>query len=265
MYGIVTRNAEEIGWSEFDLGFFEVKDVTGRQSEPIQSGINMISCFGDTKRAELEPDLVPISNAGEPATRDRPYFDWGYICPSHNAYKGELLSLLSTCVKTNPAVRLDDIGFPRAEYCYCETCESDFQASSYSERNEWRDSVITAFVADAVARIPGRTYLTLYPNPYPGQLSHRSGIDITALEPLIDEFVIPLYDMAYTTTYWVEIIASGFCELLESPFSIELYAVNVDTDKLTHAAEVAAAYAENVFFAYDATSAASTIHQLKKQ
>jgi len=47
MYGVVTRNEEELSWEEFDRGFYEVKDVTGRAAEPVADAVNMISCFGD--------------------------------------------------------------------------------------------------------------------------------------------------------------------------------------------------------------------------
>ena len=47
------------------------------------------------------------------------------------------------------------------------------------------------FVADANDRIDGRTYLTLYPDPYPGHLHARAGLDLPALEPLVDERIAP--------------------------------------------------------------------------
>ena len=123
--------------------------------------------------------------------------------------------------------------------------------------------MITDFVAEAAARVPGRTYLTLYPDPYPGHLSARAGIDVTALAPHVDEFVVPLYDTHYGTTYWLETIAKGFETLLDTPFSVELYAVNVDVDDLVHATEVADAYGEDVLFGYDASNAAAALRRMK--
>lgn len=58
MYGVVTRNAEEARWPDFDLAFYEVKDVSGRSAEPIPEAVSMISCFGDNAAAEEQPDLV---------------------------------------------------------------------------------------------------------------------------------------------------------------------------------------------------------------
>lgn len=113
-----------------------------------------------------------------------------------------------------------------------------------------------------VDRIDGKTYLTLYPDPYPGHLYERAGLDLDALAELVDEFVVPLYDTAYETTYWIETIAAGFEDAVDAPFSIELYAVNVDIENLLHAAEVAAEYGEDVFFGYEASNARAALRRL---
>jgi hypothetical protein len=160
---------------------------------------------------------------------------------------------------------LDDVGFPREEYCRCETCESRFAGAAESDWWEWRSSVITEFVADAVEMIPGRVYFTLYPDPYPGHLYRRAGIDLDAIASLVDEFVVPLYDLAYETTYWVEVIASGFRDAVSVPFSIELYAVNVAIDNLVHATEVASEYAKDVYFGYDASTARAVVRRMRAE
>ena len=263
MYGVVTRNESEVSWSEFDVGFYEVKDVTGRSAEPLADAVNMVSCFGDNAAAETNPELVPVDDEGRPATRDRTYFDWAYICPTHEKYREGLLEIVADCAAVNGDVRLDDVGFPRAEFCRCERCERQFEASEYDDRFAWRASVITDFVAEAAERVPGKLYLTLYPDPYPGHLHERAGIDVDALSAYVDEFVVPLYDTHYGTTYWLETIAKGFESLLDTPFSVELYAVNVDIDDLVHATEVAAAYGESVLFGYDATNAAAALRRMR--
>ncbi|WP_018258575.1 hypothetical protein [Halomicrobium katesii] len=261
MYGVVTRNEEELSWSEFDRGFYEVKDVTGRAAEPVADAVNMVSCFGDNA-AEESPELLPVDDEGNEATRDRPYFDWSYVCPTHDRYREGLLELIGDAAAESGDLRLDDVGFPRDEYCHCDRCERRFAESEYDEWTEWRDSVITSFVADARERVPGDLYLTLYPDPYPGHLSRRAGIDVAALEAYVDEFVVPVYDMAYTTTYWLEILAQGFVDRLSTPFSLELYAVDVEIDDLLKAAEVASEYGESVLFGYDASNARATLRRL---
>jgi hypothetical protein len=263
-YGVVTRNAEELEWVDFDRGFYEVKDVTGRQTDPVETGVNMVSCFGDNTAAD-EPELLPVSVDGEYATRDRPYFDWAYVCPTHPEYREGLLRVVEDCAAVNEDLRLDDIGFPRAEYCHCDRCDRLFAESGYDDRREWRASVITSFVADAADRIPGRVYLTLYPDPYPGHLHERAGLDLDALEAHVDEFVVPLYDMAYTTTYWLEILASGFEDALDTPFSVELYAVDVEVEDLVHAADVAGEYGETVLFGYDASTARAAVRRSRAE
>jgi len=263
MVGVVTRNAQELTWSAFDLGFYEVKDVTGRRTEPVDAGVNMISCFGDSRTVQRSPELAARNEECQPATRDRRYFDWGTVCPNREEYRAELLELVDTCTAIAPDLRLDDVGFPRAEFCHCEVCEADFAASETDDWLAWRSTLVTEFVSTAADRVPGRTYLTLYPDPYPGHLLERSGVDVDRLGQHVDEFVVPLYDMAYTTTYWLEALAAGFRDRLPIPFSIELYAVELDVDALTRAAEVAGTYADEVLFAYDAETGRDVIESVK--
>jgi hypothetical protein len=278
MYGVVTRNEEEARWPDFDRAFYEVKDVSGRSAEPIDEAVSMVSCFGDNAAGEENPDLVPVNPDGQKATRDRTYFDWAYICPTHDGYREGLLEIIEDCAEVNPDVRLDDVGFPRPEYCYCDRCNERFEEwvearhadgegpppeeTGVEDRYEWRAEIITDFVEAAADRIPGKTYMTLYPDPYEGHLYERAGIDLDAIEPLVDEFVVPLYDTHYGTTYWLETIASGFVDRLDTPLSIELYAVDVDIDNLIHAADVAEEYAETVLFGYEASNARAALRRM---
>ncbi|GAB3681716.1 hypothetical protein GCM10028857_06340 [Salinarchaeum chitinilyticum] len=263
MYGVVTRNEPETTWEEFDRAFYEVKDVTGRGAEPIETAVNMVSCFGDTAAVEADPSLAAVDESGTPATRDQPYFDWSYVCPTREEYRQGVLATIEDCAAVNPDVRLDDVGFPRAGYCRCETCRERFAESEHEDWASWRAAVITEFVADAASRIPGRTSLTLYPDPYPGHIYERSGLEIEAIEPHVDEFVVPLYDTAYGTTYWLEALASGFADSVDVDLAIELYAVDVDLDALIHAAEVAEVSADAVYFGYDASNGRAALRRMK--
>jgi hypothetical protein len=266
MYGVVTRNAGETDWPEFERAYFEAKDVSGRATEPQADAVNMVSCFGDNAAVADDPSLAPVDDAGRPATRERPYFDWSYVDPTHPDYRERVLGLIEECAAVNPAVRLDDVGFPRDEYCHCDRCDRAFAAADTDDRSVWRASVITEFIEAATDRIPGRTSLTLYPDPYPGHLHARAGLDLEAIAPLVEEFVVPLYDTHYGTTYWLESLARGFrsrvAELdADVDLAVELYAVNVDVDDLIHAAEVAETYADDVLFGYDASQAAAAIRR----
>jgi len=265
MYGVVTRNEPEVEWPEFDRGFYEMKDVTGRATEPVEGAVNMVSAFGDNAAVEGDPSIAARDGDGRPATRERTYFDWDYVCPTYEPYREGVLEMVESAAAAHDDVRLDDVGFPRAEYCRCERCERRFAESDHEDRRAWREAVITEFVSEARDLVPGRLYLTLYPDPYPDHLSARSGIDVDALAPLVEEFVVPLYDTAYGTTYWLETIASGFEDLLEAPFSVELYAVNVEVDDLIHAAEVAREYGETVLFGYDASTARAALRRMSAE
>ena len=262
MFGVLTRHEEELEWPEFDRRFYEAKEVSGRASEPVADAVNAISCFADNATARADPTVVSVNDEGEKATRERPYFDWSHICPTHPDYREGVLATIENAAAVNPDVRLDDVGFARHEYCFCDRCTDLFAESESDDRFAWRASVITDFVAEASERIPGRTYLTVHPDPYPGHLYERSGIDVEALDAYVDEFVVPLYDTAYGTTYWLEIIATGFLDLLDTSFSIELYAVDIEIDELIHAAEVADAYAKDVLFGYDASNARAALRRL---
>jgi hypothetical protein len=268
MYGVVTRNAEELEWSTFDAGFYEVKDVTGRAAAPVSTGVNMVSAFGDNAAVGDDPDLAAVDAEGRPATRERPYFDWSSVCPTHDRYREGLFEIVEDCVEATPDLRLDDVGFPRDGYCRCERCDRRFAESEFDDRGDWRAAVVTDFVTAVRERVPGDLYLTLYPDPYPGHLRSRSGVDVAALAPLVDAVVVPLYDTAYGTTYWLETIAKGFESRLDGldadvDLGIELYAVDVDVDALGAATEVAEAYADAVYFGYDASNAAATIRRLR--
>lgn len=255
MDGVVTRDPADVDDPTFDVAFYEVKDVTGRRTDPLPNAVNMVSCHGDSKASD-DPAYRTVDQDGTPATRDVRYFDWGYVCPTNDEYRAELFELIEQCSTVNEAVRLDDVGFARPEYCHCERCNELFAAASTDDRLTWRTEVVTSFLEEALELIDGRSYLTLYPDPYPGHLERRSGLDLAVADRLADELVVPLYDLAYETTYWLEVIASGFTDALdEADLGIEIYGVDIDDDNLVHAAEVADAYASSLYVAYDADAA----------
>ncbi|WP_435095540.1 hypothetical protein [Halarchaeum sp. P4] len=264
MYGVVTRNAEELEWSEFDVGFYEVKRVTGEHVDPEADAVNLVSCFGDTATAETDPHLAPVDDEGRRATKDHPDLDWGYVCPSIEHYRNGLHEVIDACVEANDDVRLDEVGFPNASFCHCERCEDAFAESEYDDRETWRAAVVSSFVADARERVPGDLYLTVHPDPYPGHLLAHSGVDLAAVAEHADELVVPLYDTAYETTYWLESLLSGFVDRLEGldvRLGVELYAADPDVDALAEAAETVEEYADNVYFGYHAGNARAVLRR----
>jgi len=262
MYGLITRHPAEVGWGGFDRTFFEVKDASGTQREPAAGAVSALSCFGDNAAARADPSLVPVDDEGRPATAERPYFDWSFVCPSRDAYREGLLALVDHCVEVSPDVRLDDVGFPRAEYCHCEVCETRFSESDHDEWTDWRAEVVTWFVEAVAERVPGELSMAVHPDPYPGHLRSRSGVDLAALADVVDELVVPLYDTAYGTTYWLEALASGFADRFPGRVGVELYAVDVDVDALIRATTVAREYADCVYFGYDASNARAALRRM---
>jgi len=265
VYGLITRHAGELDWDDFDRAFYEVKDASGAQREPVPDAVSAISCFGDNAAARDDPSLVPVDDEGDPATAERPYFDWSYVCPSRDAYREGLLALIERCAGASPDVRLDDVGFPRAEYCRCDVCEERFGESDHEEWGQWRASVVTGFLEEAAGRVPGDLFLAVHPDPYPGHLHARSGIDLEALVDVVDEVVVPLYDTAYGTTYWLEALASGFADRFPGRVAVELYAVDVDVDALVRATAVAREYADAVYFGYDASNAVAALRRMRAE
>ncbi|QLC32656.1 hypothetical protein EFA46_000005 [Halarchaeum sp. CBA1220] len=264
MYGVVTRNAEELEWSEFDVGFYEVKRVTGEHVDPEPDAVNLVSCFGDTATAETDPHLAPVDAEGRRATKDHPALDWGYVCPSIEHYRDGLFEVIDACVAASDDVRLDEVGFPGPAFCHCEHCDDAFAESESDDREAWRASVVTSFVAEARERVPGDLYLTVHPDPYPGHLLAHSGVDLDALAGHVDEVVVPLYDTAYATTYWLEALLSGFADRLDGldvRLGVELYAVDPDVGALAEAADLAGEYAENVYFGYHAGNARAVLRR----
>jgi hypothetical protein len=261
MHGVVTRNVEEVEWSAFDRTFYEVKDVTGKAAEPISDAVNLLSCFADNAALTADESLVAVDQAGRPASEDRSSFDWTYVCPTNADYREGLLEIVADCVERAGDVRLDNVEYPGSEFCHCERCRRRFADSEYDDRAAWRASVLTDFVADVASNVPGRLFLSLHPDPYPGHLFDRSGLDLAAVEPHVDEFVVSLYDPSYATTYWLETIAAGFADELDTPFGVELYAVDQDVDALIEAAEAVEPHADHVYFGYDANTAAAAIRR----
>ncbi|GAB6877058.1 hypothetical protein [Thermaerobacter litoralis] len=236
--------------------FYEIKSVLGRTEPPVPGAHNMISCFGDNRAVERDPALAAVGPEGLRAVRGTPYFDWDWVCPSEAGYRRSLLDLVERAAAAPVAgLRLDTVSFPREGFCRCPRCQEARAASGLDEA-EWRAATIAGFVQEAVQRARRLTdrpvSLTLYPDPYAGHQFLRFGVDLKRLAPLVDFFVVPIYDLHYSTTYWVETLAWGFRDLLgEAPFVVELYALNVDRKALLRAARVADAYADGILLAYE--------------
>jgi hypothetical protein len=215
----------------FDLTFYEVKPTTGRTKKAANHVINVISCFGDCKTARERPEWIAVSKYGKAARANKRHrFLWEWGCPTDDEYNQFLLNLINETSKANiKGIHLDSIHFPRQEYCTCQRCVEKHEESNLGWV-EWRVKIINDFVekASKLVRGNGKTFsVTILPDPCFAK--ERFGLDFHALAKYVDFFIVPLYDVAYSTTYWVEILAYDFYKQLEKPLYIDLYAGNPRT------------------------------------
>ncbi|WGM89711.1 MAG: hypothetical protein IAX21_04910 [Candidatus Bathyarchaeota archaeon] len=224
--GVLTSKPEPI--EGFDKTFYCVKSCTGRIKKPADNVFNIISCFGDNVTARKKPEWVAVSKQGKAVRRNKNHrFLWDVICPSGEEYKKQILDLVKNTLKADvTGIHLESIGFPRSEYCTCERCVKELKESNL-EWTEWRAKTVTDFVAQVskLVREKNKSFsVTLLPDPCFGK--QRYGEDAQALAKYVDFFLVPIYDLAYSTTYWVETLALDFSKQLEKPLYIELYASN---------------------------------------
>ncbi|MDQ2050590.1 hypothetical protein RBH26_08825 [Natronolimnohabitans sp. A-GB9] len=234
MYGILTDDPELARTGPGEVTHFFAEYVDGTRNEPLEGAISSVSCWGDTKTVRDEPGRAAVAADGTRATPDAEGHHWGTVCPTDPDYRAAVLERIERLGATGD-VRLTTLGFPGASFCHCDRCDREFEASDATDRTAWRTDVITDFVADAAARVSGELLATLYPDPYPGNLRERAGLDPEALTPHVSEFVVPLCGAGYGTTYWVESLARGFArelEDLDATFAIQLSTTDVDPDRL---------------------------------
>ncbi len=92
---------------------------------------------------------------------------------------------------------------------------------------QWKAKTVTDFVFEAskIVKENKKPFsVTLLPDPYFGK--ERYGEDLHSLQKHVDFFIVPIYDMAYSTTYWLQTLAYAFRKQTKKPLYIELYAAN---------------------------------------
>lgn len=250
VYGLVTSD-RELARPTDDLSviMYEMKDVLGAVRTPLPNTVSMISCFADNQWIKEHPDFVAVSQDGMTATRKEIYFDYDWVCPTRKEWQEKLFSLIREADRVGP-VRLDTIGFPREGFCACPVCQETWRQSGIADWNAWRASVITEFIRTCRKQTRNPLYMTLYPDAIKQHHYVRFGVDIDAIQPYIDGFVVPLYDLHYSVTYWLESLAWGFRDMLQKPLYIELYACVTEPKRLAKATQVVQHYADGVLFAY---------------
>lgn len=234
MYGILTDDADLAREGVGDVAYYLADRVSGRRDAPLPGAVNSVACWGDTATVREAPERAAVAADGTRATPDAEGHYWGTVCPTDPDYRGALLER-AEAVGAVGDVRLTTLGFPGDAYCRCDRCEALFAASDHDGRVAWRTDAMTGFVADAADRVPGDLVATLYPDPYPGNLRERAGLDPRALAPHVDGFLVPLCGSGYPTTYWVESLARGFAretEDLDASLTVQLSAGGMDPDRL---------------------------------
>lgn len=247
--GISSRFPEH--FDAFPWAYYEVKDVNGVWHDPIRHTIPMVSVFGDNRLSKAHPDWVQIGPEGLRGTREARYFDWDTLCPSHDEVFETALDWVKRAVKDDPfpEIRLDDLSFARDGFCQCQHCQHAM-ADRHMNFFEYRQARLEEFIAQ-VRPLVARLELTVFPDPFPGHLERRFGLALDHLSEMVDRFVVPIYDMHYATTYWIEVLASAFAERMKKPWVVELYGLKVPEEALLRACSVALAYADGVVIAYD--------------
>jgi hypothetical protein len=169
-----------------------------------------------------------VSESGKAIRANRNHrFLWDNICPNVEEYKKSLLDLITKTMEVDVSgIHLDGIGFPSFEYCTCERCTAGRKETKL-EWVTWRAKIVSDFVGEGskLVKKNGKIFsATLMPDPCFGK--ERYGQDLLSLSKYVDFFVIPIYDLVYSTTYWLETLAYAFFHQLEKPIYIELYATN---------------------------------------
>ena len=256
---LVTRLPRLAG--RFPGSFFEVKDVSGLMQPSLPGTVPMLSFFGDNRLASAHPEWVQRNAAGMRAVRSETYFDWDSLCPTRPEVQEAVIEgLRAALVPGILGIRLDDVDFAREGFCRCDACAASFAAARATDPAidwiAWRADLISDVTRRSVALVRAwqpqlPIYFTLYPDPSPRHQLERFGVDLQAITPLVDAFVVPLYDLAYTTTYWLESLAWDFRDVLRAPLLLELYALHVDEKVLHHVLDVAGRYADGLLLAYE--------------
>lgn len=257
MYGILTSNPTLAREDTGDFVHHIADEVSGRCRSPVDGAINSIACWGDTEAIRSGQNRAAIAADGTRATPETDGHHWGTVCPTDPDYRTALLDRIET-VGAVGAVRLTTLGFPGADFCRCDRCGRQFETSDFDDRLAWRTETITRFVREARNRVNGDLIATLYPDPYPGNLRERAGLDPQKLESHVDGFLVPLCSISYETTYWVESLARGFARELDVPLTIQLSTSDAEAERLVDVSRQIEPYADAVVYGTSEDDIATT-------
>ncbi|WP_123537261.1 hypothetical protein [Halosimplex salinum] len=250
MYGILTADADLAREGVGDRTYYFADRVSGARRDPLPGVVNSVACWGDTATVRESPDRAAVDADGTRATPEAEGHHWGTVCPTDSDYRATTLDRVEAAGAVGD-VRLTTLGFPGDSFCHCDRCDRLFAESEHDDRTDWRTAVITDFTAEAAESADGDVMATLYPDPYPGALRERAGLDPAALADHVDGFLVPLCGAGYETTYWVESLARGFAsevDGLDASLTVQLSASGVEPDRLVGLARQVEAHADGVVF-----------------
>ncbi|WP_415382866.1 hypothetical protein [Halosimplex sp. TS25] len=257
MHGILTADADLAREGVGDRSYYFTERVSGARRDPVEGVVNSVACWGDTETVRESPDRAAVTGGGTRAAPDVESHHWGTVCPTDPDYRAGVLDRIAD-VGSVGDVRLTTLGFPGEDFCRCDRCERLFAESDCEDRVEWRSSVITDFTAEAAERVDGDVIATLYPDPYPGHLQERAGLDPAALAEHVDGFLVPLCGTGYETTYWVESLARGFASEvgdLDTSLTFQLSTSGTQAERLAELARRLDEHADGVVFGTHRTDA----------
>ncbi|WP_436923672.1 hypothetical protein [Halosimplex amylolyticum] len=257
MYGVLTADADLASEGVGDNTYYFAERVSGARRDPVDGVVNSVACWGDTETVRESPERAAVASDGTRAAPDVDGHHWGTVCPTDPDYRAALLDRIAD-VGSVGDVRLTTLGFPGADFCRCDRCERLFAESDSDDRAEWRSSVITEFTAEAADLVDGEVIATLYPDPYPGHLRERAGLDPAALAEHVDGFLVPLCGTGYETTYWVESLARGFDSAvggLDASLTFQLSTSGAQAERLAELARRLDEHADGVVFGTHRTDA----------
>ncbi len=266
MYGILTSEKALVDAFADAVVHYSTDDVSANKRPPLENVINTVACWGDTAAVRADPSLAAQTADTTRAEPETEGHHWGTVCPTNETYRTTLLERIST-VGGVGALRLTTPGFPGTQFCRCESCERKFNASDIDDWQAWRARTITQFIRDVRSHCTDELYVTAYPDPYPGNLRGRTGLDPKELAALVDGFVVPLCSISYETTYWVESLARGFArelDALDIPLTVQLSASNVRVDRLVDVTRQISPYADSVIYG-TTTDTAEVVREVIRQ
>ncbi len=193
-----------------------------------------VSVFAATALVRRDPRYVARSREGLPAlpgpANPRDGLAWGWVCPRHPTYLEE--HVIPVLVDLPVPVLFQDLQYPAENYCFCPRCQEAYrEAPVASVRRETLNRALHTLIAHLPA--PTSPWVTLHPAPC--TLSERFGVVPEDWLDRVEAFVVPIYDLDYRLTYWMDDILFGMTRRFPGRIWVQLYGIEPSTEGLVRA------------------------------